>query len=98
MMTLLPRAPWSTTVRPGVERASSVRFSMARRSMSAPVTADMLIGTACSGSSMRVAVTTAASSKALSRRVTGGSVTGSPSTATPSTVASRKPFRKTVTA
>ena len=42
---------------------------MARRSMSAPVTAEMLIGTCCSGCSMRVAVTTTASSKAASRRV-----------------------------
>ena len=36
MMTLLPRAPWSTTVRPGVQRDSSVRFPITRRSMSAP--------------------------------------------------------------
>ena len=70
---------------------------MARRSMSAPVTAEMLIGTCCSGSSTRVAVTTAASSKAPSRKVTGGSVTDSPPTATPATVASPKPPRKTVT-
>ena len=97
MMTLLPRAPWSTTVRPGVQRDSSVRFPIARRSMSAPVTAEMLSGTCCNGSSMRVAVTTTASSKAASRNVTAGSSTRSPATATPSTVAAPKPRRKTVT-
>ena len=66
--------------------------------MSAPVTAEMLIGTCCSGSSTRVAVTTAASSNAISRRVTGESVTAPPATATSSTVASPKPLRNTVTA
>ena len=65
--------------------------------MSAPVTAEMLIGTSCSGSSMRVAVTTAASSNAPNRSVTGGSATGAPSTAMPSTVVSPKPLRNTVT-
>ena len=69
---------------------------MARRSMSAPVTAEILIGTCCSGCSMRVAVTTTASSKAASRRVMSDSSTGSAATATPFTVASPKPLRKTV--
>ena len=64
--------------------------------MSAPVTAEMLIGTCCSGSSIRVAVTTTASSKAANRRVTAASSTGSFSTSTPSTVAWPKPLRKTV--
>ena len=71
---------------------------MARRSMSAPVAAEMLIGTSCGGSSTRVAVTTAASAKTPSRRVIGGSATGAPSTSTPSTVVFPKPLRKTVTA
>ena len=70
---------------------------MARLSMSAPVTAEMLIGTSASGSSMRVAVTTAASAKDASRSVTGGSATGSAPTATPSSVTSPKPPRATVT-
>ena len=66
--------------------------------MSAPVTAEMLIGTSCSGSSMRVAVTTAASSKPPNRKMTGGSTTGSAPTVMSSTVASPNPLRKTVTA
>ena len=97
MMALLPRAPWSTTVSPGVQRASSVRLPMARASMSAPVTAETLSGTCCSGSSMRVAVTTTASSNAATRSVTAGSSAGSAPTATPSTVAAPKPVRETVT-
>ncbi len=44
MTTLLARDPWSMTVRPGVHRASSVRFSIARCSMSAPVTTEMFSG------------------------------------------------------
>ena len=65
--------------------------------MSAPVTAEMLIGTDCSGSSMRVAVTTAASANAASRSVIGGNATASAPTVTRSSVTSPKPLRKTVT-
>ena len=64
--------------------------------MSAPVTAEMLIGTCCSGSSIRVAVTTTASSNAATRSVTAGSSTGLAATATSSTVTSPKPLRKMV--
>ena len=71
---------------------------MARLSMSAPVTAETLIGTSASGSSMRVAVTTAASANEASRSVIGGSATGSAPTATPSTVTSPKPLRSAATA
>ncbi len=97
MTTLLPRAPWSTTVRPGIQRDSSVRFPIARRSIWAPVTAEMLIGTCCNGSSMRVAVTTTASSNVARRSVVAGNSTGAAPTATPATVTAPKPLRETVT-
>ena len=97
MMALLPRAPWSTTVRPGVQRASSVRFPMPRRSMSVPVTAEMLIGIHCGGCSTRVADTTTASSKAANRRVMSDSSTGPAASSTPFIVTSPKPLRETVT-
>ena len=70
---------------------------MARRSMSAPDTAEMLSGTRCSGSSTRVAVTTSASSNAPTRSVIAGSSTGSAPTST-STVTAPKPLSRTVTA
>ena len=98
MTTLLPRAPWSTTVSPGVQRASSVRFPMARRSRSSPVTAETLMGTCRVGSSKRVAVTTTASSNGARRKVMAGSSTGWVPTATPSTLAVPKPILDTFTA
>ena len=60
--------------------------------MSAPLKAEMLIGTSRNGSSVRVAVTTSVSLRPASGNVMSGTSTGPVATTMPSTVAVSNPL------
>ena len=44
MTTLLPRAPWSTTVRPGIQRDGIVKLTLSERTYRVELTSFALIG------------------------------------------------------